>query len=82
MLKRFTVTSGPTAASVSACDAAEYEASFIFEHEKLRPTPVRMKTLVIDQGTAFYTLRMYDSPYLGSGMAFDYRPFIASVRMV
>jgi hypothetical protein len=82
ILKRFKVTSDPTSATVSACDAASYEASFIFEHENLEPTPVRMKTLVIDQGTAFYTLRMYDSPYLGEGMAFDFGQFMASVRMV
>lgn len=82
ILKDFTVTEGPTPASVSACAAAEYEASFIFEHDNLKPTPVRMKTLAIDQGTAFYTLRMYDSPYLGGGMTFNYKPFIASVQMV
>ena len=82
ILKRFKVTSDPTSATVSACDAASYEASFIFEHENPEPTPVRMKTLVIDQGTAFYTLRMYDSPYLGEGMAFDFGQFMASVRMV
>ncbi len=82
ILKGFAVTSSPAPVSVSACDAAEYEASFIFEHENMKPTPVRMRTLVIDQGTASYTLRMYDSPYLGGSMTFDYKSFIASVRMV
>lgn len=67
---------------VSACPAAQYVASFTFEHENMKPTPVRMRTLVIDQGTASYTLRMYDSPYLGGEMAFDYSPFIESIRMV
>ncbi|MEX1231441.1 MAG: hypothetical protein WEB58_14435 [Planctomycetaceae bacterium] len=82
ILKDFTVTSDPAPASVSACDAAEYEATFVFEHQNLRPTPVRMKTLAIDQRIALYTLRMYDSPYLGGDMTFNYRPFIESVRMV
>ncbi len=82
ILKDFRVTSAATAFRVSGCDAAQYEASFIFEHQELKPTPVRMKSVAIDQGAAFYTLRMYDSPALGGDMVFDYTPFIASVKMV
>jgi hypothetical protein len=82
ILKDFSVTSQPTATTVSFCDAAQYDASFTFEHDNMKPTPVRMRTLVVDQSTAFYTLRMYDSPYLGGSMTFDYSSFLASVRMV
>jgi len=82
VLKNFRVLSSPLARRVSGCDAAEYEASFVFEHKNMQPTPVRMKTLAINQGAAFYTLRMYDSPYVCDGLEFDYTTFIASVKMV
>ena len=43
---------------------------------------VRMKTMTIDQGTAFYTIRMYDSPISGGEMAFDFADFVQSIRLV
>lgn len=82
VLKDFRVRSASLVTEVSACNAIEYEAAWVFEHENMLPTPVRMKTLVIDHGTALYTLRMYDSPYAGTEFEFDYSSFIASVRMV
>lgn len=82
MLKDFRVIAGAKSTTVSACAAAQYVASFTFEHTNMEPTPVRMKTLVIDQGTAFYTLRMYDSPTRSETMAFDYTDFTASIRIV
>jgi hypothetical protein len=82
IFKDFRSISPVTPSSISACDAAQYDATFIFEHKKMSPVPVRMKTLVIDQLTAFYTIRMFDSPHLGGTLVFDYSPFIASIRMV
>ena len=82
ILKDFRAISPATTATISACDAAHYDATFTFEHKHMTPTPVRMKTLVIDQATAFYTIRMYDSPHLGNTMFVDYSSFIASIQMV
>jgi len=48
----------------------------------MKPTPVRMKTMTIDQGTAFYTIRMYDSPMVGGEMEFDFAEFIRSIKLV
>ena len=82
MLKAFRVTASPEKCRVSECDAALSTANFTFEHQNLKPTPVRMRTLVIDQGTALYTLRMFDAPDIGDEMCFDFEPFIESVKMV
>jgi hypothetical protein len=54
VLKEFRVTSARQVRKISACNAMEYEASFVFEHENMQPTTVRMKTLAIDQTTALY----------------------------
>ncbi|MCA9059233.1 MAG: hypothetical protein KDA85_12060 [Planctomycetaceae bacterium] len=82
ILKNFRILSPPTETIVSDCPTVEYEASFVFEHVNMLPLRVRMKTLVVDQGAACYTLRMYDSPFAGDAMTFDYSDFIASIRMV
>jgi hypothetical protein len=82
ILKAFRVMSAPTPARISECDAVEYVATFVFEHKNLQPTPVRMRTLAIFQMPATYTLRMFDSPYSGRDLVFDYTSFIESVRMV
>lgn len=82
VLKEFHVTSARQVRKISACDAMEYEASFVFEHKNMQPTPVRMKTLAIDQTTALYTIRMYDAPHAVGDFEFDYSPFIGSIRMV
>lgn len=81
ILKDFRIVSDPVPRRVSECDAAEYHASFVFEHENMRPTEVRMRSLVICQGPKFYTLRMYDS-LDEPDCRFDYGPFVDSVRMV
>ncbi len=82
MLKEFRVTSPPQAVLLSKCDAAEYTASFVFEHENMRPTRVRMRTLTVYQRPAFYTVRMYDSPYAGSDMTFDFTSFVESIKVL
>jgi hypothetical protein len=82
MLKEFRVMSAITPNQVSECDAAEYHATFVFEHENMQPTAVRMRTLVIYQRPAIYTLRMYDSPWSGPELTFDYASFVESVKMV
>lgn len=82
ILKDFDVSSYPENITVCGSDGAEYEASFLFEHENMTPTPVRMKTMTIDQGTAYYTIRMYDSPMVGGEMAFDFAEFVRSIKLV
>lgn len=82
VLKDFRVTSPPVSTHVSKCDAVDYTATFVFEHEKIHPTPVRMRTLGIYQRPAFYTIRMYDSPASGSVMRIDYTGFVESITMV
>jgi hypothetical protein len=82
MLKHFRVASAPRSRRVSQCDAAEYEATFLFEHENMRPTPVRMRTLTVYQRPAIYTLRMYDALTSDPDMRFDYTSFMESIKMV
>lgn len=82
MLKNFQVTTSPKSMQVSRCEAADYSATFLFEHENMRPTPVRMRTVTIFQRPALYTIRMFDSPQSGSKLMFDFTPFIESIRMV
>ena len=83
ILKEFSVLSKPEARRVSECDATDYTASFLFEHEGLaRSMMVRSRTLVICQNPAVYTVRMYDSPFEDPRMAFEYSTFLESVKMV
>jgi hypothetical protein len=59
LLKSFTVTELPVTRSVSKCIAAEYTASYDFEHEKLRKArPVSVRSVAIEHGTRYYLLRM------------------------
>jgi hypothetical protein len=82
LLRNFKVLTAPARTSVSGCEAIVYESRFLFEHEAMRPTPVRMTSLVIAQQMTYYTLRMYDSPYVGGEQFFDYSSFISQIKIV
>lgn len=82
MFKDFQVVCPPKETTISECDAAEYTARFLFEHVNMQPTRVRMQTLAVYQSPAYYTLRMFDSPFAGTDMEFDYSSFVESVRIV
>lgn len=81
ILKDFQVTLQPMATRVSECDGLDYTASFVFEHEKMMPTPVRMRTLLVFQRPVIYSMRMYDSPCSGPEMTFDFSPFVKSLKL-
>ena len=82
ILRDFRLVSSPSKMFLSRCDAARYEASFMFEHKNLKPTRVRMISVAIEQGIASYSLRLYDSPWLGNDMTFDYTSFLDSVTIM
>ncbi len=83
ILKDFTELSPPKRKQVSGCPAGEYTASFQFEHVSLSaPVSVRARTLIILQDPAWYTVRMYDSPYLGGTFKYDYTDFVNNIRLV
>ena len=64
-LKDYETTTEPILRWVSRCPAIDYESAFTFEHPNIRPTSVRLRSMLIYQGKAFFTLRMFDSPQLG-----------------
>lgn len=83
LLSEFEITTHPKSCLLSECDAADYTATFLFEHANLaRPVPVRMRTVCIHQDPAFYTIRMYDAPKNRSADTVDYEQFLQNVRMV
>lgn len=83
VLKNFEVIRDPTPVRISDCDAAASTATFTFEHQNLsQPVPVQLRTLAIDQGSAVYTIRMYDAPLMGPEMTFDYDAFVRSIKLV
>lgn len=83
ILRDFKVVSEPIEISVSNCRSIEYVSSFLFEHiDLIVPTHVRMDTLLIIQEPAWYTLRMYDSPYCVAEKTVDYSEFVDSIQMI
>jgi len=83
ILRDFKVLSEPIEIYVSNCRSVEYVSSFLFEHTGLKkPTPVRMDTLLIIQEPAWYTLRMYDSPYCCVENNIDYSEFVDSIQII
>lgn len=80
MLRELVVVHQPTYLSISGCDAAEYTASFLFEHVNMVPTPVRMRTLLIRQPPKLYTFRLYDSPV--TNLIVNYDQFVQSVALL
>jgi hypothetical protein len=83
VLRNFKITHEPTLVRVSDCEGVEATATWVFEHVNLdEPAPIRLRTLVIDQGAAVYTIRMYDAPLLGPEMTFDYDAFVRSIKLV
>ncbi len=83
ILKHFEVLSPLVATTVSECEAYEYSSAFLFEHANLAaPVRVRMRSVLIVQEPAWYTLRLHDSPYLGAQSTFDYSEFINSIWIV
>ncbi len=81
-LKDYETTTEPVLKWISECPAIEYESVFTFEHANIRPTLVRLRSMLIYQGKAFYTLRMFDSPQLGGDRVFNFAPLVESIRVV
>jgi hypothetical protein len=83
LLRGFRLLAAPKKAEVSGCRAADYLATFLWQHAHLpRPVPVNMRTLNINQDPTMYNIRLYDSPYLGRKFEHDYTEFISSIRLV
>lgn len=83
VLKNFEVVSEPMEIYVSNCRTVEYVSSFLFEHVNLMaPTLVRMDSLSIVQEPAWYTFRMFDSPYYGIEKTIDYSEFVDSIQII
>ncbi len=82
-LKSFEILSQPREFQLSSCDAAEYTATYFFEHERLaHPVRVRARTIYVNHRIASYLIRLVDSPYGTAGDEFDFDPFIDSIRLV
>lgn len=83
ILRQFEVLSPLVLTTISQCAAYEYSAAFTFAHVNLlAPVRVRMRSLLIVQEPVWYTLRLYDAPYLGEQYRFDYSGFIHSLQLI
>jgi hypothetical protein len=83
VLKNFRVHSSPTTTRIPGCDAGCYTASFDFEHVQLKEAvPVRLRSLILLERPSWYTIRMYDSPYLGGPFERDYADFVSTIRII
>ncbi len=82
-LRSFEVISQPNEFQLSACDAAEYTATYLFEHQKLtHPTLVRTRTIFVNHRIASYLIRLVDSPAADSVNEFNFDRFVASIQLV
>ena len=82
-LRSFDVLSPPRRFQLSACDAAEYTASYLFEHSELaHPVRVRVRTIYVNHRIASYLIRLIDSPYGTRQDKFDFDAFVDSIRLV
>lgn len=81
MLRGYTILEPPRFQEVSLCQAARFTAKYVFEHRAIRPTPVRDRTLVIDQGRRIYSIHLYDSPWTGQEVGGEFEAFIASLHL-
>ena len=77
----FEMLRNPTALVVSKNSAIEYTGKFLFEHEQMQPAMVQMRSLVINHHPAYYTIRMFDSPYIENA-TFDFDSFVQSFKLV
>jgi len=79
LLSEFRVSSLPQATRLSNCDAAEYTASYLFEHVELpAPRRIRVRTLAVQHHDLFYLIRLIDA----QEYAFDFSEFLSSIRLV
>ena len=82
-LRSFDVLSQPREFQLSACDAAEYTASYLFEHDRLaHPLKVRARTIYVIHRMASYLIRLVDSPDGALEDRFDFDPFVDSIHLV
>lgn len=77
-LTEFRASELPTETEISCCDAAEYTASYLYEHVDLvEPRRIRVRTLAVEHHDRFYLIRLIDandSPY-------DFSDLMSSLRL-
>lgn len=81
VLRRFQITAAPKRIMLSECEAHEYTSTYLFEHVGLSaPEPIRMRSILIVQEPAWYTLRLYDS--FQTPKEVDYSAFLNGIRVL
>ena len=82
MFKHLTLLEDKSELSISECDAMEYSVRFLFEHERIEPAYVRMRSVVVNHHPAYYTFRMFDSPFMGNEFEHSYDSFLSCVKLI
>jgi hypothetical protein len=78
LFRSYRVSSAPREFSLSKCDAAEYTASYLFEHQDLQnPAEVRQRTIYVKHRDASYLIRLVDCP--AERLVVDFDPFIKTI---
>lgn len=79
LLAEFRVTSLPEETRLSNCEAAEYTASYLFEHEQLpAPRRVYVRTIAVEHRAFFYLIRLVNS----EDQPFDFSDFVSTIRLI
>ena len=82
MFEKFELLFAPSGLTVSKCKSAEFTSSFLYKHKNIVPTLVRMRSVIVNHHPSYYTIRMFDSPFVGGNAEFNYDEFLSSFRLV
>jgi hypothetical protein len=82
MYDDFQCVQPPMATEISGLEAYQAETSFVFDTSKLdRPTPVRMRSLIVQQDDRLYSITMCDSPRCEMDQSQIFDEFTRSLRI-
>lgn len=81
-LRRYTCFEKPERIIISNFTAIRFKSKFVFEHEKLNPTPTDDECFLIEHKDALYSIHLYDSPYNNDVAPKEFKRFISSLHLV
>ena len=80
LCENFELLSGVREFELSQCEAFDNSAKALFKHERIEPTMVRMRNVLVNHHPCFYTIRMFDSPYAND--EFRYDEFLSGLKLL
>lgn len=81
LLRDYEVIELPCHHELSRCASVRFKSRWVFEHREIESVLINDQTIMIDQGSALYTIHLFDSPYTGEDTSNQFSRFLKNLHI-